>query len=59
MRSLLLNFEIMQFVYSKAEIDALEACVCRLAQDWKAGMSAVGAMRGTIEGVTRFIEPQL
>ena len=59
MRSLLLNFEIMQFVYSKAEIDALEAWVCRLVQDSKAGMSAVGAVREIIEGLTRIIEPQL
>ena len=59
MRSLLLNFEIMQFVYSKAEIDALEAWVCRLVQDSKAGMPAVGAMREIIEGLTRIIEPQL
>jgi len=59
MRSLLLNFEIMQFVYSKAEIDALEAWVCRLVQDSKAGMSAVGAMREIIENLTRVVEPQL
>jgi len=59
MRSLLLNFEIMQFVYSKTEIDALEAWVCRLVQDSKAGMSAVGAVREIIEGLTRIIEPQL
>ena len=59
MRSLLLNFEIMQFVYGKAEIDALEAWVCRLVQDSKAGMSAVGAVREIIEGLTRIIEPQL
>jgi hypothetical protein len=49
----------MQFVYSKAEIDALEAWVCRLVQDSKAGMSAVGAVREIIEGLTRIIEPQL
>ncbi|MGA2035394.1 MAG: phospholipase D-like domain-containing protein [Thermoguttaceae bacterium] len=59
MRSLLLNFEIMQFVYSKAEIDALEAWVCRLVQDSKAGMSALGAMREIIENLTRVVEPQL
>ena len=59
MRSLLLNFEIMQFVYSKAEIGELEAWVCRLVQDSKTGMSAVGAVREIIEGLTRVIEPQL
>ena len=59
MRSLLVNFEIMQFVYSRTEIDALEAWVCRLVQDSKTGTSAVGAVREIIEGLTRVIEPQL
>jgi cardiolipin synthase len=59
MRSLLLNFEIMQFVYSKAEIDAIEAWLCRLVQDSKTGMSAVGAVREIIEGLTRVVEPLL
>ncbi|MGZ4829185.1 MAG: cardiolipin synthase, partial [Candidatus Angelobacter sp.] len=59
MRSLLLNFEIMQFVYSKAEIDALDAWVCRLVEDSKTGMPAVGATREIVEGLTRVIEPLL
>jgi cardiolipin synthase len=59
MRSLMLNFEIMQFVYSKTEIDALEAWVCRLVQDSKTGIPIVGAVREIIEGLTRVIEPQL
>jgi cardiolipin synthase len=59
MRSLLLNFEIMQFVYSKAEIDALEAWMCRLVHDSKTGMPAVGPVWEVIEGLTRVVEPQL
>ena len=59
MRSLMLNFEIMQFVYSKTEIDALEAWVRRLVQNSKTGIPIVGAVREIIEGLTRVIEPQL
>ncbi len=50
---------LTRFRYSKAEIDAHEAWVCRLVQDSKTGMSAVGAVREIIEGLTRIIEPHL
>lgn len=59
MRSLLLNFEIMQLVYSRAEIAAIEQWVCGLVQDSKTGMPAVGATREVVEGLTRVIEPLL
>jgi cardiolipin synthase len=59
MRSLLLNFEIMQFVYSQAEIAACEQWVLRLVRESKAGMSAAGVVRELIEGITRLVEPLL
>ncbi len=59
MRSLLLNFEIMQFVYSQAEIAACEQWALRLVQQSKAGMSAAGVVRELVEGLTRLVEPLL
>jgi cardiolipin synthase len=59
MRSLLLNFEIMQFVYSPAEIVACEQWVQGLVRESKAGMSAAGVVRELIEGITRLVEPLL
>jgi cardiolipin synthase A/B len=59
MRSLLLNFEIMQFVYSRAEIDALDQWAAELTRNSTVGMPAVGALREIVEGLLRVIEPQL
>jgi cardiolipin synthase len=59
MRSLLLNFEIMQFVYSPPEIAACEQWFLRLVQQSKSGMSAAGVVRELVEGITRLVEPLL
>jgi cardiolipin synthase len=59
MRSLLLNFEVMQFVYSAAEIEALQDWVSGLVKDSKTGMPAVGAVRQIVEWLTRLVQPQL
>jgi cardiolipin synthase len=59
MRSLLLNFEIMQFVYSQSEIAACEQWVLRLIRESKSGMSPAGVVRELIEGITRLVEPLL
>jgi cardiolipin synthase len=59
MRSLMLNYEIMQFVYSRAEIDAMEAWMRQLTQDATTGMPEAGAVQQMVEGLTRIVEPQL
>jgi cardiolipin synthase len=59
MRSLLLNFEIMQFAYSQAEIAACEYWVLALLRESKSGMSKAGVIRELIEGLTRLVEPLL
>jgi cardiolipin synthase len=59
MRSLLLNFEIMQFVYSQPEIAACEQWFLRLVEQSESGIAAAGVARQLVEGLTRLIEPLL
>lgn len=57
MRSLFLNYEVMQICYSTAEIDAVADWFQSLAVDCRAEMRTPGFLREIGEGVIRTISP--
>ncbi len=59
MRSLFLNYEIVMFSYSKAEIKPVHDWVEKLMSAGKLGVQKVGPVRDTAEGVARLIAPLL
>ena len=59
MRSLLLNYEAGLFVYSEAEIRAVEQWMQALAQGASSRLTNVKAMGEIMEGLARLFAPQL
>lgn len=59
MRSLFYNYEVMQMFYSSHDIEAVEQWLNRLAEETEPGVAPAGAIRETVEGVTRMLAPML
>lgn len=59
MRSLFFNCEVMQFVYSQAEIDMISNWVDKLSQDCISELKPPTLTREIAEGLVRMIEPLL
>ncbi|SDK45386.1 cardiolipin synthase [Maridesulfovibrio ferrireducens] len=59
MRSLFLNYEIVMFSYSKAEIKPVHDWVEGLMKEGTQGVNQVGPVRDTAEGIARLIAPLL
>ena len=57
MRSLFLNHEVMQFIYTKPEIDNINNWIVDLEQYSNKKLKKVGAIRELLEGVVRIIAP--
>ena len=57
MRSLFLNYEVMQLAYSGPEIRAVEAWFNALAENTRTGLPDSGPWREMAEGVVRAISP--
>ncbi len=58
-RSLLLNYETAMFVYSAAEIAAVEAYVEEIMADCSCGIGPAGLVRQLSESVVRLVSPLL
>ncbi|CCO22991.1 phospholipase D-like domain-containing protein [Maridesulfovibrio hydrothermalis] len=59
MRSLFLNYEIVMFSYSKADIAPVHDWVQGLIDESDEGVQQVGMVRDTVEGLARLIAPLL
>ena len=57
MRSLFLNYEVMQLAYSRPEIRAVEAWFATLAENTRTGLPDSGPWREIAEGVVRAVSP--
>jgi len=57
MRSLFLNYEVMQLNYSRPEIDEVAAWIEALAVDCRRGVAQAGALRQIAEGLIRVVAP--
>lgn len=59
MRSLFLNYEVVTFVYSAHDIDAVHRWVGGLMREGTEGASKVGTIRNICEGMARIVAPLL
>lgn len=59
MRSLFLNYEIVLFSYSKADVKPVNDWVQRLIDISSEGTTPVGMVRDTVEGAARLVAPLL
>jgi cardiolipin synthase len=57
MRSLFLNYEVMQLSYTAREVRAVEQWIERLSEKCRTGMSQAGFGRQIAEGLIRVLSP--